>query len=300
MKNEYAPPAVAYLAHESCSLNGETHINRGLGVFRLAMIQTRGFREWPYCPRRRSCESRRDHGYDQRSAEGFGETYPLECAIRKQLLCRASLLCASGVAVSTSLAPRATVATVRAVSCMGVDPLVAHERAQDTFAGVLVNVTPEQLPSPTPCPEWDVQALIDHVITGNQRVIVRAGGQVAPLPEGLSAAHRASASAAQEIFAAPRALTRTYQLPIGELRGTAFIEVRTSDLVVHAWDLAIATGQPTDLDWELAEYVLAFSKQMMSGPGLRGIGRPYGEEQPCGDERPAADRVAAFLGRKLR
>jgi uncharacterized protein (TIGR03086 family) len=80
---------------------------------------------------------------------------------------------------------------------------------------------------------------------------------------------------------------------------TLFIELRTSDLLAHAWDLAIATGQPTDLDPELAEYVLAFSKQMMSRPGLRGDGRPFGEEQPCGDERPPADRVAAFLGREL-
>jgi uncharacterized protein (TIGR03086 family) len=182
---------------------------------------------------------------------------------------------------------------------MAMDPLVAHQRAQATFAHVLVNVTSDQLSSPTPCAEWDVKALIDHVIAGNQRVVERAGGQVAPLPEDRGAAHRASAEAAQETFAAPQALTRTYQLPIGEIPGTAFIEVRTSDLLVHAWDLAMATGQPTDLDPELAEYVLAFSKQMMSRPGLRGDGRPYGGEQPCADQRPAADQVAAFLGRQL-
>jgi uncharacterized protein (TIGR03086 family) len=88
-------------------------------------------------------------------------------------------------------------------------------------------------------------------------------------------------------------------LPIGELPGTAFIQLRTSDLLVHAWDLAVATGQPTDLDSELAEYVFAFSEQMMNRPGLRGAGRPFSEERPCGDERPAADRVAAFLGRQL-
>jgi uncharacterized protein (TIGR03086 family) len=182
---------------------------------------------------------------------------------------------------------------------MGMDPLVAHQRAQDTFASVLVNVTPDLLSSPTPCPDWDVKALIDHVIAGNQRVVMRAGGQMAALPEDLGAAHRTSAREAQEIFAEPHALTRTYQLPIGDIPGTAFIELRTSDLLVHAWDLAVATGQPTDLDPELAEYVLAFSKQMMSHPGLRGHGHPYGEEQACGDKRPATDRVAAFLGRQL-
>jgi uncharacterized protein (TIGR03086 family) len=186
-----------------------------------------------------------------------------------------------------------------AVSSISVDPLVAHQRAQDIFGHVFVNVRSEQLSLPTPCSEWDVKALTGHVIAGNQRVVERAGGQAAPLPEDLAAAHRASAKAAQETFTAPNALTRTYQLPIGELPGTAFIELRISDLLVHAWDLAVATGQPTDLDPELAEYVFVFSKQMMSRPGLRGDGRPYGEEHPCGDERPAADRVAAFLGRQV-
>jgi len=185
------------------------------------------------------------------------------------------------------------------VSSMGMDPLVAHQRAQDTFAQVLAKVTSDQLSSPTPCPEWNVKALIDHVIAGNQRVVERAGGQLAPLPEDPGAAHRTSAKAAQETFAEPQALTRTYRLPIGEISGTAFLELRTSDLLTHAWDLAVATGQPTDLDPELAEYVLAFSTQMMSRPGLRGDGRPFGAEQPCGNERAAADRIAAFLGRKL-
>ena len=88
-------------------------------------------------------------------------------------------------------------------------------------------------------------------------------------------------------------------MPIGEIPGTTFIELRTSDLLIHAWDLAVATRQPTDLDPELAEYVLSFSKQMMDRPGLRGDGRPYGEERPCANERPAVDRAAAFLGREL-
>jgi uncharacterized protein (TIGR03086 family) len=188
---------------------------------------------------------------------------------------------------------------VATIWSQGMDPLIAHQRAQATFAGVLVNVTSDQLSLPTPCDEWDVKALIDHVIAGNQRVVVRAGGQMAPLPEDLGTAHRTSAKAAQDTFAGPEALTRTYQLPIGEVPGTTFIELRTSDLLVHAWDLATATGQPTDLDPELAEYVLGFSKQMMSRSGLRGDGRPYGAEQPWADERPAADRVAAFLGRRL-
>ncbi len=182
---------------------------------------------------------------------------------------------------------------------VGMDLLDAHQRAQDTFAHVLVNVTSDQLSLPTQCAQWDVKALIDHVIAGNQRVVERAGGHTTPPPEDRRAAHFSSAREAQEIFTQPEALTRTYQLPIGEIPGTAFIEIRTSDLFVHAWDLAIATGQPTNFDPELADYVLAFSKRMMSRPGLRGDDRPYGEEQPCRGTHSPADRVAAFFGRTL-
>src|ERR1700722_15947984 len=103
---------------------------------------------------------------------------------------------------------------------IGMDALAAHQRAQDTFAHVLVNVTADQLSSPTPCPEWDVKALVEHVIAGNQRGVERAGAQVAPVPNDLGIALCASASAAQEVFAEPNALRRSYRLASGEVPGT--------------------------------------------------------------------------------
>ena len=56
-----------------------------------------------------------------------------------------------------------------------MDQLASHRRAQDVFAVVLANVGPEQLKEPSPCSEWDAQAVIDHVIGGNQWVETRAG-----------------------------------------------------------------------------------------------------------------------------
>ena len=54
-----------------------------------------------------------------------------------------------------------------------MDQVIAHQRAQDVFAGVLANIKPDQFENATPCTEWDVKAVIDHVIGGNYRV---AGG----------------------------------------------------------------------------------------------------------------------------
>lgn len=179
-----------------------------------------------------------------------------------------------------------------------MDQVVGHQRAQDVFAKVLANVQPDQLGAPSPCADWDAKAVIDHVVGGNQWVQQLTGKEPDALPDDLVAAHAASAKGAQEIFAAPDGLTRMFELPFGVFPGAGFIGLRTSDVFTHAWDLAKATGQSTDLDPELAAVSLDAAKQRIS-PAFRGEGRPFGEEQPCPDGRCAADQLAAFLGRAV-
>lgn len=181
-----------------------------------------------------------------------------------------------------------------------VDALEAHQRAQDAFAGVLVNVESDQFGAPTPCSEWTVADLIEHVLAGNEHVPQRAGVQTQPAarPSSLRDAHRATAAVAHQTFAGPNGLTAMFDLPFGRVPGSAFIGIRSTDLLTHAWDLAVATGQPTDLDPELARDLLAAARQLV-GPAFRGPGGPFGAEQACPPDRPAADQLAAFLGRRV-
>ena len=94
-------------------------------------------------------------------------------------------------------------------------------------------------------------------------------------------------------------MSTTFKLPFGEIPGQVFIGMRTSDVLTHAWDLATATGQSTDLDPELAAEQLA-AVHAFVGPQFRGPGMPFGDEQPCASERAPADQLAAFLGRKVQ
>jgi uncharacterized protein (TIGR03086 family) len=182
-----------------------------------------------------------------------------------------------------------------------VDPLVAHQRAQDAFAGVLARVSPGQFDAPTPCAEWTIGDLIDHVIGGNERVVLWAAKPTEPQarPEDAVAAHRASALAAQNIFAGPDGMTAMYKLPFGDVPGQVFVGMRTSDVLTHAWDLAFASDQSTDLDPELAAEQLTAVRAFVRNE-FRGPGRPYGHEQSCSPERAPADQLAAFLGRKVQ
>ncbi|MBD9313775.1 TIGR03086 family metal-binding protein, partial [Mycobacterium tuberculosis] len=112
-------------------------------------------------------------------------------------------------------------------------------------------------------------------------------------------AHQAAAAVAHEIFAAPGGMSATFKLPLGEVPGQVFIGLRTTDVLTHAWDLAAATGQSTDLDPELAVERLAAARALV-GPQFRGPGKPFADEKPCPRERPPADQLAAFLGRTVR
>jgi uncharacterized protein (TIGR03086 family) len=100
-------------------------------------------------------------------------------------------------------------------------------------------------------------------------------------------------------FEADGAMERMMKLPFGEMPGSAFVNIATGDAFTHGWDLAKATGQSTDLDPALAAELLAIVRVALpeSFRGPEGQA-PFGPvvEAPAG--APAADQLAAFMGRQ--
>jgi uncharacterized protein (TIGR03086 family) len=92
-------------------------------------------------------------------------------------------------------------------------------------------------------------------------------------------------------------MERIVSTPMGERPGAVLVQLRVAELLVHGWDLARATGQDTDLDPELAEVVrTAWTTQLGDRPRTL---LPFDEPQPVPDDAPAADRLAAYLGRSV-
>ena len=178
-----------------------------------------------------------------------------------------------------------------------MDQLALHRRAQETFQATLANVGPDQWDLPTPCAGWTVADLVDHIIGGNTWVQGLAGREPVAVPQDDKAtALVASANGAHDVFAAADGMSRMFELPFATLPGVAFIGLRTNDVFTHAWDLAKATGQSTDLDHELAIEGLKASSARIQ-PQMRSAGGPFEPEQPCPDNATPADKLAAFLGR---
>ncbi|HEU4949081.1 MAG TPA: TIGR03086 family metal-binding protein [Kribbella sp.] len=168
------------------------------------------------------------------------------------------------------------------------------ERALNQTGDLIAKVQPDQMELPTPCRSWNVRDLLDHVVDEVNRFATVTGGQKAT--EG---GYEAAAAALLVAWRAPGALERPQQLPFGEVPAAWAVDQQITELTSHAWDIAKATGQSTDLDPELGQRALDWGRQNLL-PEFRGDeadGAQIGPEVKVPDDAPLYDRLAAFGGR---
>jgi uncharacterized protein (TIGR03086 family) len=186
---------------------------------------------------------------------------------------------------------------------MTENPFARFDRAAAVADGVIAAVKPDQLGDPTPCSEWSVRQLINHMVTGNLVFVSMTTGGPTPdrsqdhLGDDPLGAFRSTVRDLRAAFSAEGVLDRTYPTPFGENPGIVLVTMRTLEMSVHSWDIAKAVGQSTDLDPELAEWGLRSLQHAM--PADR-AGSPFDTEQPAPADATAADRLAAFAGRAVQ
>jgi uncharacterized protein (TIGR03086 family) len=187
------------------------------------------------------------------------------------------------------------------------DAVARIHRAADAIDPVLCSVTAAQLDRPTPCPAWDLRALLDHLL-GNlhsyaDRIEGREPGQggsaLATADDDVAAAWRPARTALLEAVDPPGALEREITMPSGARGSAGFLAaIIPVELMLHGWDVARSVGASTDLDPALAEALLEHARRLMEGRP-RGTDLAFGEEQFAPPNATAADRLAAFYGRRV-
>lgn len=189
-----------------------------------------------------------------------------------------------------------------------MDLFTSFERAVGSTAEIVRGMPASQMGAPTPCTEWDVRSLLNHVIgtlwlaggllgdTEPRYPMVPGGLPAADLAgEDPAAAYAEASAAALAAAGAGDALTRVHVTPLGDMPGPALAGFTTLDILTHGWDLAKATGQPADLDGRLAAHVLGFAEQAIT-PDTRAP--RIGPALAIAEDAPITDRLAAFLGRQ--
>jgi uncharacterized protein (TIGR03086 family) len=185
------------------------------------------------------------------------------------------------------------------------DLVELHRRALDATGQVVAGIAPSQGSTPTPCEGWDVTALLNHIVAGNLwaaelvagRTIEEVGdtldGDV--LGDNIPGAYQASAAAAAAGFGRPGALDAPCAVSYGPVPGSVYAGHRIVDVLIHGWDLAVATGQDTTIDPELVAGCTAIVEPQLDM--LRASGM-FGDSPDVGADADAQTRLLSLLGRR--
>jgi uncharacterized protein (TIGR03086 family) len=203
-----------------------------------------------------------------------------------------------------------------------MDLSTLYEHTVEVWTDRVAAVADDQWDAPTPCRDWTVRDLVNHVVGEDRwttplvegRTIAEVGDSLdgdllgdAPVRRALDAAHEATTVVG-------RALPRggTVHLSYGEEQLDEYVRQLAADHLVHAWDLAVATGGDSRLDPTAAADVGAWyaeREHLYRGAGMVGPRRPsaggpqadllaaFGRDASWGSEHAALARLSAAFGR---
>src|SRR6185312_4878853 len=170
---------------------------------------------------------------------------------------------------------------------------------------VVGGIRPEQLHDPTPCTEYDVAQLREHVLgwlTTFASGFADPGGQA---PRGSLGGYQVPADPAAEVQAAAGTLTgalragaagRPLRLGSSAMPGEMALGMILWEYQVHGWDLARATGQPWSPPAAAAEESLGFAPGMLT-EDYQGDGKAFARRVSVPASAPPLDRLLGLSGR---
>ncbi|MBI4936397.1 MAG: TIGR03086 family protein [Actinobacteria bacterium] len=168
-------------------------------------------------------------------------------------------------------------------------PVEMFERAATGASGLARSVRPEQVGLATPCSEWDVAALLEHMAGGPGYLLgaLEVGYEsVGQWPE------QGAIDAVVSRLGEPGALERRCMSPAGFEWSVAEAAAGTAmDQLIHTWDLAVALGVDRTLDAEVTDAVVS-----MFLPQMPEVGRQAGFVGPAVEVGVDATPQEALLG----
>lgn len=187
-----------------------------------------------------------------------------------------------------------------------MDQVAMIGKVLDETNRVVDGIEPSQLDNPTPCDEWTVRDVLNHITGGATMfaVCVRDGsmsdeqlGEVMVgdnLGSDYKGAFRAASAAALAAFDEPGAPDKIVNLPFGEMPAGVAINIAIFDVATHTWDLAKSTGQKMQLDPEVLDAAYGLAQAMIPDMRANGV---VAEEVIIAADAPMEDRLAALTGR---
>ena len=178
-----------------------------------------------------------------------------------------------------------------------MDPLAQMEQLGPALGGVIAGIRPDQLDNATPCAEFTVRGVLEHMVVGATNFAAAFRGDEPGEPDTADpiAGIQSALGELGAAMSAPGALERTIAAPFGDLDGATFARFVVLDGLVHGWDMAVATGQSYEPPAELVAEAELFARQAVD-PLRDGTTFADPVEPPAG--ATPIEKLAAYTGRR--
>ncbi|NVN00634.1 TIGR03086 family metal-binding protein [Arthrobacter sp. SDTb3-6] len=177
-----------------------------------------------------------------------------------------------------------------------INELVSAEAALAVAQRVLAGLTAADKDLPTPCAEFTVSALVEHLVGSISGIGKAHGAELADDADASPEVRVANAAAPTlEAFNA-RGLEGAVDMGFAVLPATTVANILNLEFLVHAWDFATATGRTLEASPVLADYVLGLARNTIA-PGMRG--KSFAEVTLVEESAESLERLVAFTGRQV-
>ena len=182
-----------------------------------------------------------------------------------------------------------------------MDGVQQLEQVAPMLGAIVGNISDADLGRPTPCAEFAVADVLEHMIGGASAFApgFRGDGSAPNPPTDGTVFDRwhAAMSSLMESVHVDGAQDNKIASPFGEVTGAYFARYVALDGITHAWDLAVATGQPFDPPADLVGEIDAFARELI-GDDLRD-GDTFAAATEPPPDATAVERLVAFTGRTV-
>ena len=176
-----------------------------------------------------------------------------------------------------------------------INELISAEATLAVAQRTLAALTAQDMGLQTPCEDFTVAALLDHLV-GSIAGIGKALGVEPSDDTGASPEVRVANMAAPTLEAFnTRGLEGTIDMGFAELPAVTVANILNLEFLVHAWDFATATGATLEVSPVLSQYVLGLARNTIA-PTMRG--KSFAAETLVEESAESLERLVAFTGRQ--
>lgn len=186
------------------------------------------------------------------------------------------------------------------------DPRFGFAKATEAVGALMDSIAPEELALGTPCRDFTVKLLLEHMVMVMRRVAILGNGghwsdvseQDTVLESDHGDAFRSAAHDVMEAWGDPAKLEQMYEVPWGSLPGGPIMFTYTAELAVHGWDLSTAVDREFAISDEFLGGAL-FAARMIPDVDRGTEAMPFSPVVDPGPDAPLLLQMAGWMGRQV-